>query len=137
MLADPLARRPSNSLSFLPPPTPPRSTTAGCHDGDSLSMSGVFGIVTPRRAAQIRELAGRMTASLSHRAGVVCEAYIDDGRGLAIGRTGIGVFNHGPQPVWNHDRTVAVVLSGELYGAGGPERNGQDRSDEERGLGAD
>jgi asparagine synthase (glutamine-hydrolysing) len=99
-------------------------------------VSGVFGIVSPRRAAEIRELAGGMTASLAHGAGVVCEAHIDDGRGLVLGRSGIGVFNAGPQPVWNEDRTVAVVLSGELYGVGGPGRNGHDASDEERLLAA-
>jgi len=99
-------------------------------------MSGVFGFVSLRRAAEIRELAEGMMASLSRGAGVVCEAHVDDGRGLVLGRTGIGVFNPAPQPVWNHDRTVAVVLSGELYGAGVPGRNGHDGSDEEQVLAA-
>src|SRR3989304_4095380 len=109
MPADSCAQRPSNSLSSPPPTNLPRSTTAACHDGDPLPVSGVFGIVSPRRAAEIRELAGGMTASLTHGAGLICEAHIDDARGLAFGRAGIGVFNPGPQPVWNEDRTVAVV----------------------------
>jgi asparagine synthase (glutamine-hydrolysing) len=97
-------------------------------------MSGVFGIVTPERATQIRELAGRMTDSFSDGTGIVCDMHIDTARGLAFGRTGIGVFNLGPQPVWNNDRTVAVVMSGELYAPAASGNDGKVGRDEERVL---
>jgi len=99
-------------------------------------MSGVFGIVTPEGASHVRELAGRMTDSLSNGPGVVCDVHIDVSRGLALGRTGIGVFNPGPQPVWNNDRTVAVVMCGELYARTGLEPKGHAGLDEDRVLAA-
>jgi len=99
-------------------------------------MSGVFGIVAPQRATEIRELTGRMKVALSDGAGGVCEAEVDEARGLAYGRTGIGIFNPEPQPVWNQDRTVAVVMAGELYSTGLPGAGRSPARDEERVLAA-
>ncbi len=97
-------------------------------------MSGVFGIVAPQRATEIHDLIGRMKAVLSDGVGSVCEADVDEARGLAFGRVGIGVFNPGSQPAWNQDRTVAVVMAGELYSTGSPGLERAAVRDEERVL---
>src|ERR1700750_1897091 len=75
-------------------------------------------------------------ASIDSRAGItdgakallhsMCEHMVHRGpdseglmvaQGVALGMRRLAIIDlqHGEQPVWNEDRTVAVVLNGELY----------------------
>jgi asparagine synthase (glutamine-hydrolysing) len=58
-----------------------------------------------------------MAASLSHRDWYVTEHFKDQANGLAIGRIGIGIFNKTPQPFWNADKTISLMMAGEIYRA--------------------
>lgn len=78
-------------------------------------MSGVFGVVDPRRRVEASALMDEMAACLSHREWYVAERFVSPERNFALGRIGIGIFNPGPQPVWNASRTVALVMAGEIY----------------------
>lgn len=78
-------------------------------------MSGVFGVADPRRQIDIGVLIGKMIAAMSHRDWFVADHFVDHEHNLAIGRIGIGIFNKAPQPVWNSNRTVALVMAGEFY----------------------
>jgi len=78
-------------------------------------MSGVFGVADPTSQIDMRCLAGRMAAAMSHREWFVSDHVADDTRRVALGRIGIGIFNTGPQPVWNTDRTIALAMAGEFY----------------------
>jgi len=61
-----------------------------------------------------------MANRMSHREWYVTERYVDRERNVGLSRIGIGVFNKTPQPVWNADHTVAVVMAGEFYNARPP-----------------
>src|SRR5512139_258592 len=80
-------------------------------------MSGIFGIIDTRarRNGELRRLAAAMGAAMRHRDWLVTEHTADDQHGIALGRIGIGIFNKGPQPLWNADRSIALVMAGELY----------------------
>jgi asparagine synthase (glutamine-hydrolysing) len=97
-------------------------------------MSGVFGVADPGRQIDIRTLIGKMITAMSHRDWFVAERFVDHERSLAIGRIGIGVFNQIPQPVWNSDHTVALVMAGEFYTEDTSGKNGHGESDEQVAL---
>jgi hypothetical protein len=72
-------------------------------------MSGVFGVVDPRRRVEARTLIDDMAARLSYREWYVAEWHHEAKCNTAFGRIGIGIFNRKPQPVWNASRTLALV----------------------------
>ncbi|HLF25334.1 MAG TPA: asparagine synthase-related protein [Anaerolineae bacterium] len=78
-------------------------------------MSGVFGVIAPHAPREVTTLANQIGAALSHREWYVTDVHADETRGLALGRVGIGLFNARPQPVWNADHSMALVMAGELY----------------------
>src|SRR5919199_2275990 len=61
--------------------------------------------------ALLREMCGRMVHRGPDSEGVMTAA----GVGLGMRRLAIIDLATGEQPVWNEDRTVAVVLNGEIY----------------------
>lgn len=78
-------------------------------------MSGVFGLVRADQGDETGILIRQMASSLHHRPWFVNETWVDEHDRCALGRIGIGIFNRPAQPVWNRDRTVALVMAGEIY----------------------
>jgi asparagine synthase (glutamine-hydrolysing) len=78
-------------------------------------VSGLFGIIAPRHAADVPRLLQAMGRRMAHRSWYVVEAEHDAGRGVGLGRVGIDIFNRKPQPVCSQDGGLVVWLCGELY----------------------
>ena len=93
-------------------------------------MSGVFGVVDPDSAVLLDQRLRDMGRVMTHRDWYVVEHYVDTQAHMGVGRIGIGIFNPKPQPVWNQEHTVAVVMAGEFYSV---ERSA-DESDEALAL---
>ena len=78
-------------------------------------MCGIVGQVRPHGDQVERQLLERMCAGLEHRG--------PDSRGIAVhGHAGLGIqrlrvvdLATGDQPIYNEDRSVVVVLNGEIY----------------------
>ena len=94
-------------------------------------MSGIFGVVGTNYSDNLHEVIREMAEVMAHRDWFEAEQYIDEQRNIAIGRIGIGIFNKGPQPVWNAARTLALVMVGEIYNRDLLEANSNERTDEE------
>ena len=77
-------------------------------------MSGVFGIFETGENNNISQNINRMAALLNHFDWTVCEADVINQR-VALGRAGINIFNKTSQPVYNFEKNIALVLSGEIY----------------------
>jgi asparagine synthase (glutamine-hydrolysing) len=79
-------------------------------------MCGIAGIFDYRRRGGIdRALVHRMTDALSHRGPDGDGFYYAPGIGLGHRRLAIVDLAGGDQPVFNEDRTVAIVYNGEIY----------------------
>lgn len=77
----------------------------------------------------------QMAQVMSHRSWYVNQTLVDAEHGLALGHLGIGIFNKTPQPVWNADRSVALLMAGEFYQTPSLPNNQQPpNSDEEMAL---
>jgi asparagine synthase (glutamine-hydrolysing) len=78
-------------------------------------MCGIVGQLRPQGQPVDRELIARMCAGLEHRGpdsrGIHHEARV----GLGIQRLRVIDLNTGDQPIYNEDRSVVVVLNGEIY----------------------
>src|SRR3954453_17607256 len=78
-------------------------------------MCGIVGQVTDRARSVEPVLLNRMCAALEHRGhdsrGVGAEGPV----GLGIQRLRVIDLEHGDQPIYNEDRSVVVVLNGEIY----------------------
>jgi asparagine synthase (glutamine-hydrolysing) len=77
-------------------------------------MCGIVGKIDfggPVSASVIHSMCG----VIEHRGPDARGVYLDDGVGLGIQRLAIIDVEHGDQPIFNEDRTVAVVLNGEIY----------------------
>lgn len=78
-------------------------------------MSGVFGLCGLRTAASYEKMIMTMGQSMVYRDWYVVDTHVDTQHDVAIGRISIGVFNKPSQPVWNEDRTCALMWAGEFY----------------------
>lgn len=81
-------------------------------------MSGIFGIADPKRQINLTRLIQEMAQAMAHRAWFATDHTVDHDHPVAVGRIGIGLFNRTPQPVWNADQTIALVMAGEFYHQG-------------------
>jgi asparagine synthase (glutamine-hydrolysing) len=79
-------------------------------------MCGISGIVyTDPRHPVDRALLQRLTTTLSHR-GPDADGFLwDEGAALGHRRLSIIDLSTGDQPIYNEDRTKAVVFNGEIY----------------------
>lgn len=79
-------------------------------------MCGLTGMFDTRGRRPIdAAVLARMNDSLTHRGPDEEGVYLDAGVGLAHRRLSIIDLSSGQQPMFNEDRTVAVVFNGEIY----------------------
>jgi asparagine synthase (glutamine-hydrolysing) len=78
-------------------------------------MCGIAGIALASGAPVERETLEGMCAAQAHRGPDFRGLHLDDGIGLGIQRLRVIDLVTGDQPVHNEDRTVTVVLNGEIY----------------------
>ncbi|HTV21934.1 MAG TPA: asparagine synthase (glutamine-hydrolyzing), partial [Polyangiaceae bacterium] len=81
-------------------------------------MCGIAGIARASRAPVERETVERMCAAQAHRGPDARGLHIDEGIGLGIQRLRVVDLVTGDQPIHNEDRSVTVVLNGEIYNFG-------------------
>ena len=77
-------------------------------------MCGIAGKLSTTAPVD-RELLDRMCAVVTHRGPDSRGIFLDDGVGLGIQRLRVIDLETGDQPVYNEDRSVVVVLNGEIY----------------------
>ena len=79
-------------------------------------MCGIAGIVD-RSEPDPGGALGRMLARIAHRGPDGEGTHISKPDGLAIGMRRLSIIDleGGAQPIWNEDRTIAVVFNGEIY----------------------
>jgi asparagine synthase (glutamine-hydrolysing) len=78
-------------------------------------VCGIAGQVRADRQRPDAELLRRMCSAIEHRGPDSRGVHIDDGVGLGIQRLRVIDLVSGDQPIFNEDRSVAVVLNGEIY----------------------
>jgi asparagine synthase (glutamine-hydrolysing) len=78
-------------------------------------MCGIAGIARADCAPVERELLERMCEAQVHRGPDARGLHIEDGVGLGIQRLRVIDLATGDQPIYNEDRSVVVVLNGEIY----------------------
>jgi len=78
-------------------------------------MCGIAGFVTKDKKIATREVLGKMLTQIEHRGPDSSGTYLEDGVGLGIRRLAIIDLKTGDQPIHNEDKTVWVVLNGEIY----------------------
>ncbi len=78
-------------------------------------MCGIAGIARATRAPVNRVVLERMCEEQAHRGPDARGLHFDDGIGLGIQRLRVIDLVTGDQPIYNEDRTVTVVLNGEIY----------------------
>lgn len=82
------------------------------HRGHARLMCGICGYAGFDPDASLLE---RMLEVLHHRGPDDGGSFVGDRAGLAMRRLSIIDVAHGHQPMWNEDRTVVVVMNGEIY----------------------
>jgi asparagine synthase (glutamine-hydrolysing) len=79
-------------------------------------MCGISGVVYADRSHPVdRELVRRMTGTLAHRGPDADGFLFDEGAALGHRRLSIIDLSTGDQPIYNEDRSRAVVFNGEIY----------------------
>jgi asparagine synthase (glutamine-hydrolysing) len=78
-------------------------------------MCGIVGQARSDGAPVDRSQLERMCAALAHRGPDARGVHVSPQAGLGIQRLRVIDLETGDQPVYNEDRTVAVVLNGEIY----------------------
>ena len=78
-------------------------------------MCGIVGQARAGGAPVSRALMEQMCAALEHRGPDARGVHVAPGVGLGIQRLRVIDLATGDQPVYNEDRSVVVVLNGEIY----------------------
>lgn len=78
-------------------------------------MCGIVGIVNANSRAVERDVLTRMNAAIFHRGPDEDGFYVKENVGLAMRRLAIIDLAGGQQPIFNEDRTKAIVYNGEVY----------------------
>jgi len=78
-------------------------------------MCGITGFVNANGAAADRELLGAMNQAIIHRGPDEDGFYVNENVGLAMRRLSIIDLASGQQPIYNADKTKAIVFNGEIY----------------------
>lgn len=76
-------------------------------------MPGLFGFVKSMAAEEGSILLRNMSVALKDQDWYQVDLFSGDGFGL--GRASLGYLNPEPQPIWNEDRTLCIVMEGELF----------------------
>lgn len=77
-------------------------------------MCGIAGKISASGPVD-RRLIDRMCAVMEHRGPDSRGSFVEDGIGLAVQRLAVIDLEHGDQPLYNEDRSVVVILNGEIY----------------------
>ena len=79
-------------------------------------MCGIVGKITAPNAGEVeRDVLERMCVALEHRGPDSRGLFVGEGSGLGIQRLRVVDLVTGDQPIYNEDRSVVVVLNGEIY----------------------
>lgn len=78
-------------------------------------MPGLVGIVTTHDKADInvKELLSKMCHAVRYEEWYKTDTYVNKTFGL--GRVHLGIFNPEPQPIFNEDKTLCIMMEGEIY----------------------
>ncbi len=78
-------------------------------------MCGIVGFVNARNKKAEREIIEKMNSCIVHRGPDEDGFFVKDSVALAMRRLAIIDLAGGQQPIFNHDRTKAIVFNGEIY----------------------
>ncbi len=78
-------------------------------------MCGIAGFAGSLRTDADRDVLRRMSSAVRHRGPDGEGFFLDDDVGLAMRRLAIIDVDGGNQPIFNEDRSICVVLNGEIY----------------------
>ena len=79
-------------------------------------MCGIVGKIVPSGAGPVdRETLERMCGALEHRGPDSRGLFLNQRVGLGIQRLRVVDLVTGDQPIFNEDRSIVVVLNGEIY----------------------
>src|SRR5436190_12386141 len=78
-------------------------------------MCGITGFVNANGDTVERSILERMNQAIIHRGPDEDGFYVDQNVGLAMRRLSIIDLASGQQPIYNEDKTKAIVFNGEIY----------------------
>ena len=78
-------------------------------------MCGITGFINANGSAVDRSILERMNHAIIHRGPDEDGFYLDQNAGLAMRRLAIIDLASGQQPIYNADKTKAIVFNGEIY----------------------
>jgi len=76
-------------------------------------MPGLIGFVSDLEIDKIDSLLTGMARAMKNKDWYQVDLHSDEGIGL--GRVSTGLLNPEPQPIWNDDKTICIVMEGELF----------------------
>jgi len=78
-------------------------------------MPGIFGVHKKDPGNKLSQLMGKMISSMNHDGRMIVDEFMEDDRGLGMGRVSLGVLNSVKQPVKNPEGNCFIIFHGELY----------------------
>ncbi|MCG7847968.1 MAG: asparagine synthetase B [ANME-2 cluster archaeon] len=77
-------------------------------------MPGLVGIVTiQNKDINVKELLSKMCHAIMHEMWYKTDISVN--KAVGLGRVYFGIFNPEPQPIFNEDRTLCIMMEGEIY----------------------
>lgn len=79
-------------------------------------MVGLVGIVAQKNDIDFKKLLLQMSDSIRHKDNQKVDSYICENQGfIGMARVHLGIFNPESQPTFNEDKTVCIIMDGEIY----------------------
>lgn len=77
-------------------------------------MPGLVGILKKQdNALDTKQILGRMCHIMKHEGWYKIDTFLDEP--IGIGKIGLGILNPEPQPIFNEDKNLCIMMEGEVY----------------------
>jgi asparagine synthase (glutamine-hydrolysing) len=77
-------------------------------------MPGLVGILKKQdNAVETERLLARMCRIIKHEDWYNVDTFLDES--IGVGRVSLGILNPEPQPIFNEDKSLCIMMEGEIY----------------------
>ena len=76
-------------------------------------MPGLVGIVSTKETSKANVLLLKMCEAIKYETWHKIDTYVN--KTVGLGRVHLGIFNPEPQPIYNRDKTLCIMMDGEIY----------------------
>ncbi len=78
-------------------------------------MPGIFAVIDTEKNSDLGQLISKMADAITHESWHKGNCHVDQVAAVGLGRVSTGILNPRPQPVFNREKNIAIIMEGEVF----------------------